>query len=279
MLFFTADLHLGHRNILKYNSRVAFMTDEDRATFESILRSFDSSTPNPNSNPNPNTPSARNALSRWRLSDESLKRHDDGLIDAINAAVAPGDTLYILGDFSIAHQPAKIAAYRARIACQNVHLILGNHDDQHACANVFSSMHEAALLFVHTKHGAMHVHTERELFQSSEGRALLTDDAWLRSGGRIYVSHYCHVVWPGSHKGVYHLYGHSHNNLEPWRELHMPNALAFDVGVDAQHYQPVSFTTIHEQLAAKAARVPPHVVDHHSVSIESTPSPSETPTA
>ena len=80
----------------------------------------------------------------------------------------------------------------------------------------------------------------------------------------VYLSHYCHVVWPGSHLGVYQLYGHSHGNLEAWRESHMPCALSMDVGIDAHPTGGVwSWDEIDHVLSAKAARVGPHAVDHH----------------
>ena len=47
------------------------------------------------------------------------------------------------------------------------------------------------------------------------------------------MSHYCHVVWPNSHYGTIHLYGHTHGTLTvPWR--------AIDVGVDKWNFTPVS---------------------------------------
>lgn len=45
---------------------------------------------------------------------------------------------------------------------------------------------------------------------------------------KIWVSHYCHRVWPEQHHGSVHMYGHSHGNLAPW-----PWLPSRDVGIDA----------------------------------------------
>lgn len=91
---------------------------------------------------------------------------------------------------------------------------------------------------------------------------------------RIWLSHYSHEVWPKSHHGAWHLYGHSHNSLKA-RE----NALSMDVGVDAvaarlakipqgmrrpkdllpQNYRPTSFDEVAEEIATR--RWEP--IDHH----------------
>lgn len=46
---------------------------------------------------------------------------------------------------------------------------------------------------------------------------------------KIWLSHYAHRVWPSSHKGSWHLYGHTHGKLDEGDNF------SFDVGVDALH--------------------------------------------
>lgn len=73
---------------------------------------------------------------------------------------------------------------------------------------------------------------------------------------RLWLSHYAHRVWRGSHRGVWHLYGHSHGSLAD-----DPHALSMDVGVDVRGYGywPLSFDEIREAMAQKDWRP----VDHH----------------
>ena len=63
----------------------------------------------------------------WRVSDETVERHDQMLMDNINAVVAASDTLWILGDFCWGDFAAA-KGFRDRIKCRNVNLVWGNHD-------------------------------------------------------------------------------------------------------------------------------------------------------
>lgn len=55
----------------------------------------------------------------------------------------------------------------------------------------------------------------------------------------IVVCHYVMRVWPRSHYGSWHVYGHTHGTLAPF-------ALSLDVGVDCHDFYPVSFHRIQE---------------------------------
>lgn len=123
----------------------------------------------------------------------SVKEMDNQLLDAINSKVKRTDTLYVLGDFS--YRGRDPAYYRSLIRCGEVHLIVGNHDKRSRC-RCFESVSDVSQVSIH--------------------------------GRRLWLSHYLHKTWPGSHKGSWHLYGHSHGSLD-----HLDlftNTL--DVGVD-----------------------------------------------
>ena len=117
--WFTADLHLGHGNIIKYCNR-PFMTPEETAR------------------------AATDPRGNWQISQESLEYHDASILETLNANVKTTDTLWILGDFCLRDQ-AKAAAYRKRIRCQNVHLVWGNHDPR-SLAPLFSSVTEQGMV-------------------------------------------------------------------------------------------------------------------------------------
>jgi calcineurin-like phosphoesterase family protein len=69
----------------------------------------------------------------------------------------------------------------------------------------------------------------------------------------VWMSHYAHRVWPSSHKGSYHIYGHTHGVLPDHRRSH-------DVGVDANNYAPVSFEEL-DQLMVSKGKLPPDEVE------------------
>ena len=101
-IWFTADLHLGHGNIIKYCNR-PFLSDSEREQ------------------------AMHDRCGGWNVSCQTVQSHDDALIDAINERVAEMDVLWVVGDFSLA--PLEQAtAYRDRIRCREVNLVWGNHD-------------------------------------------------------------------------------------------------------------------------------------------------------
>lgn len=124
---------------------------------------------------------------------------DQVILDRINEAVGVDDTLYILGDFCF--RGKKPIEYRSRIVCQDIHLCMGNHDKRND--------------FKDDLQGFSSVQEVKEIIYCNQ---------------RIFLSHYCHKVWPASHKGSYHLWGHSHAKLD--EEERKTSRKSLDVGVD-----------------------------------------------
>jgi calcineurin-like phosphoesterase family protein len=144
----------------------------------------------------------------------SADEMDAALIAAWNATVAPGDTVYHLGDF--AYRNARPAAEYRRALNGTVHLILGNHDD-----------------FLNE--------TDLSLFASVNSLAQLTLD-----GQAIALCHYPMREWLGYHKGAWHLFGHVHGRLD-----HQPFGYSLDVGVDAHEFRPWSIVEIAAVFSAR----------------------------
>lgn len=114
--YFTADLHLGHSNILKYCRRTSFMNDEERDLLAKGVK--------------------------FRISEKTTKRMDDALIEIINSLVGTSDELWILGDFCFCRQTRDylktVHGYRSRIKCRNTNIVFGNHD-RRAAGDVFQN--------------------------------------------------------------------------------------------------------------------------------------------
>ena len=64
---------------------------------------------------------------------------------------------------------------------------------------------------------------------------------------KITLNHYAQRVWDGSHKGHWHVYGHSHGALEGVGK-------SFDIGVDSHDFTPWSL----EEIAAEMEKRPAH---------------------
>jgi calcineurin-like phosphoesterase family protein len=190
-VWFTADLHLGHGNIIKYCLR-PFLAPEERDRAK------------------------RDARRRWKVADETIQRHDDALLDAINAAVREEDTLWILGDFCWGRFEVA-RRYRERIRCRNVHLVWGNHDHR-SIRPVFKEVLEQGMIDV--------------------------------DGQPIWLNHYPMRSWDRAFHGSWHLYGHVHGRLAAEDAAH-PEFLTKDVGVDACDYRPWSFEELHAYMTPR----------------------------
>jgi calcineurin-like phosphoesterase family protein len=138
---------------------------------------------------------------------KSLHEMNMALVDGINKYVKEDDVLYHLGDWSFGGVQ-NILQFRKYIVCKNIHLILGNHD-QHIV--------DKEVKFDDTSFNPF------ELFSSVQ------DVLHLKLGKtEVFLSHYSHRVWNGSHKGVIHLYGHSHGSIPDYGR-------SMDVGVDVSY--------------------------------------------
>lgn len=166
MIYFTSDTHFGHANIAGKNT------------------------------------------SKWKegyRNYKSLEAMNEDLILNINKVCQYNDTLYHLGDWSFGGIE-NIWKFRERLVCNDIHLILGNHDHH---------IEENKLL-----PNAPKILHAQNIFTS------VSHYKEVKINGNIFVlSHYGHRVWHGSHKGWIHLYAHSHDSLPPYGK-------SMDVGVD-----------------------------------------------
>lgn len=162
---------------------------------------------------------------------KSLEQMNQDLVTNINAIVGQDDTLYHLGDWSFGGIE-NIWKFRSQIICKNIHLILGNHD-HHIEANKFLPNCRYAIngTIVDGTPGYDPEFVEAQELFSSVGHY-----KEVRINGKMFVlSHYAHRIWHGSHKGWYHLYGHSHDSLDCERKTGrlIEYGKSIDCGVDA----------------------------------------------
>lgn len=191
--WFTADPHFGHGNIIRHCGR-PFLSGPDQERQRA------------------------NPQGSWKVSAESLRIHDEALLDALNSRVAPADTLWILGDFCLGpHEKAE--AYRKQIRCRRVNFVRGNHD----------------------------LPSYDVLFQQT------IDQGLIKCGGqKIWLNHYPMRSWDKAYHGSWHLYGHVHGRLQA-EDAEQPRLLARDVGVDACGYAPLSFPELEAYMAPRVA--------------------------
>lgn len=135
-----------------------------------------------------------------------VQQMNETLIANWNAVVGARDQVWHLGDFAFRDAAAIHRRLNGRI-----HIVWGNHDKA-------------------TKQIA-------DLFASSQDIAELETDR----GELIVLHHYAQRVWHQSHRGSWHLYGHSHGGLPNFHR-------SMDVGVDCHNYAPICLPAIRDYM-------------------------------
>jgi calcineurin-like phosphoesterase family protein len=152
---------------------------------------------------------------------KTIIEHDKTLLDNLNSTVGKNDHLYFLGDGFFRNPQI----YLDEIRCENIFYILGSHD-------------KMVLKFQDRFKFMGH-----KLFISLNKKEL-------------YLAHHAHIVWPKSHYGSIHLYGHSHGNLGKRDESDYQKAVqtvlahskSMDVGVDTFSFKPYCLEDIFEKI-------------------------------
>jgi calcineurin-like phosphoesterase family protein len=175
-IFFTSDTHYNHTNICRGTTRWVDAND--------ITRDF-----------------------------KSLGEMNDRIVAGINTLVGENDYLFHLGDWSFGGFES-IYEFRDRINCNNIHLVLGNHDhhierDRDGIRHIFESVNQYLELEVNREH-------------------------------KFVLMHYPIMSWNKMNEGVIHLHGHVH--LPP--HIRIGKGKMMDVGVDGNGLDPLSLTKV-----------------------------------
>lgn len=160
---------------------------------------------------------------------KDVNEMDSAIINNINDLVLPDDRLFNLGDAIFGKDIDLILSeYIDRIVCKNLFLVLGNHD--------VKKIRSLARFFT----------------------ILPAEYLYENGDTQIVLSHYSMQSWWHMHKGVGHLYGHSHGKLTP-----LPNYKSFDVGVDAWNFKPLSLPQVIAEFARRCPSGKTLTSDHH----------------
>lgn len=166
-------------------------------------------------------------LSKWDKgyrNFDSLEQMNALIIDNINAVVGPDDVLYHLGDFAFGDK-LQIPALRARIACQNIRFVWGNHDE------------------------AIHKYNLYNLFESCDHYVELYYNHVLYT-----MFHFPIGSWHKIGRGSVNLFGHCHGSYDRVVGKQM------DVGVDSNNFKPWALDDIAKLMKDREVAL----VDHHT---------------
>jgi len=200
---FTSDTHFGHRNIIQYCLR-PWMTDAELAELAQI-----SSIPTLDASGFPllDDNGAPVIRPKFRVSDDTLTRHNDGLIERINATLGADDILIHAGDVAWS-DATKLQEFRDRVNVKEVYVAIGNHDKESDLVRLYGRERVA------------------ERFQFTIGKQI------------VIVDHYPGDRWHQSHYGSYLLFGHTHGAVNASRRTNPAYSLSIDIGVDSHDFRP-----------------------------------------
>ena len=163
--------------------------------------------------------------------------HDDALIAKINEVVRPEDTLIHLGDFCLNITPPEFNEILARINCQNIAYIWGNHN------SCIRKHYEDAVATEYGKDIEVYPYAVGKLTYLGYYKELIVN------GHMIVIHHYPHQIFNQMQKGAWQLSGHSHYT-NPTTQLDNPDNKILDVGWDG-HGKPLSFPEIQKIMMNK----------------------------
>lgn len=244
-IWFTSDTHYNHKNICRGTSQ--WNLDEEQGSNHQKTRDFN-----------------------------TLEEMNTTIVNEINKYVKPNDILYHLGDWSFGGIES-IWEFRKQINCQNIHLVLGNHDHHIENNRVLPNCYYDSLGYIvdnTTGHkGTTPVHA-RALFSSVNH--IINDKI---DNQKMILCHYAMRTWDKAHHGSWMLFGHSHGTLGEYQyigpsmksgnlvtcDLVTKSYKTIDVGIDNiyniyKEYRPIS---LHELKHLMNNR-PSLEVDHHN---------------
>ncbi len=151
----------------------------------------------------------------------SVQEMDEALIENWNYITRPKDTIYHLGDFTLAGKE-KANDYFSSLNGK-ISLIPGGHDKRWIRQGEYRSKSGYSINILPA------LHTIKLSIPDCEQPKL------------VVLCHYSMRVWDRSHYESWHLYGHSHGNLPT-----IKNSL--DVGIDCWDYKPISIETVYRAI-------------------------------
>lgn len=196
-VFFTSDTHYSHKNI------VLGVTEWDKTRAHNTCRKFD-----------------------------TVDKMNETIVNGINNVVGHDDILIHLGDWSFGGFD-NIELFRNRLVCQEIYLILGNHDEH----------------IKSDKGGIQRVFTQVMRGQINANINYVS----------MVLSHYPLCSWQDMNKGWIHLFGHVH--LNPSKALMKGKAL--DVGMDGSNFTPYSLPNILKIMNTQPVATSVLPSDHH----------------
>ena len=141
-------------------------------------------------------------------------RHEQEVLKGMNRTLSRYHTLYILGDVGSSSDYDHLKWFLQQLKTKRIFLVLGNHDNE----QFFYRLKKEHVILDY---------------------ALMYDIKFDKK--RFVLCHYPFFEWPHFFANGFHLFGHTHNNIQlGWRSM--------DVGIDNIGYSPIDIKEVIRQL-------------------------------
>jgi len=164
-IYWTADWHLNHSNIIKYCGRTLFMNDNELIIYNKLKDR------------------PQEEQKQFKISRESVIKMNETLIRNCNERVKEDDLLYFVGDVGFKSgtdrgegEPEKLQEFINQIKCKHIYWIEGNHD--RAGRNSFKTPNQKIII----KYGGKRI-------------CLIHDPEWADINYEINLTAHVHNNW------------------------------------------------------------------------------------
>lgn len=157
---------------------------------------------------------------------ETIEDMNSAIVNSINSVAEEGDDLYCLGDWSFGGVD-NMWEFRKQINCNNVHLVLGNHDD-HIRNNKIIRIHKNDYHHFARVSGKSIFHWHEANLASDTDYMLIPCQDMFASvreilnvkinDQRIIMCHYPFRSWHHMEKGAWMLHGHEHGEMDEYTD-------------------------------------------------------------
>jgi calcineurin-like phosphoesterase family protein len=171
---------------------------------------------------------------------DSVQEHDDAIINSCNTECGPNDILIVIGDFCLNSTIEQFNSYLARINCQNIWYVNGNHNNPHEKAIYRKAM---------GANFGSPFQMEQYPFQYKNFWYLGDRLKLIINGQFCILDHFPLFSWEEMQHGAWMIHGHEHSAIPN----HLPGGTdgkILDVGWD-YFKKPLSFIEIKEIMDKK----------------------------
>jgi calcineurin-like phosphoesterase family protein len=171
----------------------------------------------------------KNILQYCNRPFKDITEMNEHLVELWNSVVPTDGVVFHLGDVSLTANPKQLEELLGKLNGK-IFLIVGNHESD-------------VLTKAYIRDKFEEIYDIAEIF--------IKDEEITYGEQHIVMCHYPMIVWNGSHRGSWQLFGHVHGGMSS-KGMEGHPVTSMDVGVDCHNYTPISYQQVKEHITKQA---------------------------